>query len=278
MKAQKPDNVHQYIESWQKSLFQQFGHNPDGIEKRSIDNLKAILEKSELNGVDKKQLYKTLRSWMTTKYQDPIVIWGIANKWEEIRQLFIETWPEKKPQELENVLLATTPLPILNGLATKDASERHAVIFQEGLRFWPQLLGYYMSKFLLEEKGQYLIMANYADIDKVIQADPNLVSEILGTFVQYITKEGMLQLDMNKFYKMSQGMQDFAFHFQTGFQFFICSHEMSHCFNLHCDQLFKDSKVGYVYRNNSELEALGKQYQELTGEQLQLTKRQIERY
>lgn len=270
-----PSDIVVQVEFWQSELYQKFGREIETFEDVIMENVAKHINDQTLNTETKQSLIQFYRLWKTTKYQDPIILGAILGNWHHIKETVISVWPEKNLQSLNNILFATIPLPILNGLISKDRAGRHALIFQDGLRFFPTVIGFAFSSLFVQENSNALLITDYGQIDSVVENEPERSSKLIGYFVKEIITEGSIQLDDDSLNSLSSSRRKFINYFAIGFNSFVCAHEVSHCINNHCDQSPNDKGSKFLTRDIKALSSLDKRHYEQTGNFLDVTDKQI---
>ncbi|MEW6640819.1 MAG: hypothetical protein AB1586_09970 [Pseudomonadota bacterium] len=291
------ESVLNRIEGLQAWCYQHIGRQPSDIP-RAIDLMKTKKLKNAWDPVnlsesahdmagrdeetDPQILQQREELWSqfrTTKYQDPVILGGIASQFDDVKKAAARLKPRSATHisdrtikaeltyRLTNPVLGTIPVSILNGFAIKDENDNHGIILQDGLRFLPFLLTTTLGRALfLQTSNGVATNFDRGRIDKAIFR--KVEKEIVDLFLLYsVISSGELrpsEIVYNEIYS-NKDLTVLSLCIEAGFKFFVLAHEYAHCISNHFDQLEKKPNAGLLTRDPDEIKRVYHTYMEKYG-------------
>jgi hypothetical protein len=93
--------------------------------------------------------FSQLIQFRTTAYQDPVILRQLTQDFPSVKKVAGILFPESI--KVSAPLLATVPVPILNGITLRDQFGCYGILLREGMRFWPTELAKIMLRFVAPE-------------------------------------------------------------------------------------------------------------------------------
>jgi len=238
------EDVLSLIENIQFKLYSYFNNRPENwLEEVE----KIVFDKATDSNRDANYAFDFIKKYHTTKYQDPLILGGILTPWDLVVSNLEGLFKGKDLNKVNEILLASIPIPMLNGLATIDKKNKCAILFQDGLRFWPTNVSHFLFELLfVEENKRFLKIKNENLYDHVLSNKVNS-HNLLSLLYLDVVHEGLRRVHDSSYLKN----RDRKLIIEQGFKAFVCSHELAHYLYGHCDQLVKETNI--MFRNSSYL-------------------------
>lgn len=230
-----PEDIKVFVENLQAKAYQNLGVDPARVVSQIAENCKEM-EDSSRWPEQYRHLYKDIDpEYKTTIYQNPIIVGPFITALKLVERQVLRY--QEEACAIKRPLVATMPIGFLNGLATKDKSGQHAIIIQEGMRFWPRSLAGLFYEILSHDASQNgFAHLSREHVEVAINKNPEILEKAIRLFITDATEPHIVpdgRSNDNPF-SLEPSRLMFENSFTLGFNSFVMAHEYSHCINSHC--------------------------------------------
>lgn len=180
------------------------------------------------------ELYRRFR---TTPYQEPTILAGIASPgWDHIQSTSERIFPDAVIG-LGSPLLASIPVSLLNGFVLQDAGS-HAIVFGEGVRFFPYHLVSEIGRFLFADTADGWTTVDTDTLSAALGATTDWSDRLFGILTRDAIEPDMQVPSEARHREIEESPLKEAYDaIVDGFKTFILAHEYAHCLNRHLNQI-----------------------------------------
>lgn len=247
--------VQQRIERLQAWAYRYVGRDPEEVAT-TVDALRYRLRPDYVTGDTLEDLLAAIPSYPstadprqraemdalyeqfhTTRYQEPTILAGIASPgWDQIQATSRRVFPEAAAG-LDSPWLATIPVALLNGFVMRETGH-HAIVFGEGLNYFPYHLASEIGRFLFVESADGWQTTDPGTLTGVLTSTTEWSDRLFGILMRDAIEPDMQVPSAARHREIAEGpLKDAYDAIVDGFKTFVVAHEYAHCLHRHLDQI-----------------------------------------